>query len=366
MSGTLIEYRELARAMRACPQDAVHHAEGDVWTHVGMVCRAMSALPEWQALPVDERGLVYAAALLHDVAKPQYTRVEDDGRITSRGRSARGALLARRLLWERGVDGGVREQICSLVRFHQVPFYLIEREDAARMVRRMSQSLRCRHLAILARADALGRRCADQQELLTRIGLFEELCREMECLDRAWPFADGLSRFEYFRREDRDAAYQAYDTSKCEVILMSGLPASGKDTWLREMGPPGMPVISLDALREDIEDRGQVIQAAKEQARVYLRASTAFAWNATNLTRDLRGQLIDLFTDYRARTRIVHVEAASAALWRERNAARERPVPEHAMDRMLERWDVPDVTEAAAVEWWRSGAQRFCRVSRLG
>ncbi|MBS1834690.1 MAG: AAA family ATPase [Acidobacteria bacterium] len=348
MSTGLIRYRELVRAMRACPQDAVHHAEGDVWTHVAMVCRALPPAG-------DERELVYAAALLHDVAKPLCTRVEDDGRITARGHSARGALLARRLLWERGVPVEVREQICALVRFHQVPFYLIEREDAARTVRRMSQSLRCAHLATLARADALGRRCADQQELLTRIGLFEELCRELGCLDQAWPFADGLSRFEYFRREDRDPAYRAYDASKCEVVLMSGLPASGKDTWLREKGPPGLPVISLDALREEIEDRGQVIQAAKEQARVYLRAGTAFAWNATNLTRDLRGQLIDLFTDYYARTRIVHVEAASPALWWERNAARERPVPGPAMERMLERWDVPDVTEAAKVEWWRSG-----------
>ncbi|BDC51428.1 hypothetical protein F183_A37440 [Bryobacterales bacterium F-183] len=251
-----------------------------------MVCRAMFALPEWQALPVVERDLLFAAALLHDVSKPACTRHEDDGRITSRGHSQRGALVARRLLWERDVEISIREQVCALVRFHQVPFYLIERPNAKRMVLRMSQSLRCRHLAILAKADALGRRCADQQELLTRIGLFEELCRELECLDAPWPFADGLSRFEYFRREDRDPGYAAYDASKCEVILMSGLPASGKDTWLRQVAPMGFPVISLDALREEFADRGQVIQAAKEQARVYLRAGTAFAWNATNLIRE--------------------------------------------------------------------------------
>lgn len=71
--------------------------------------------------------------------------------------------------------------------------------------------------------------------------------------------------------------------------------------------------------------------------------------------------MIDLFTDYQARVRIVHVEAP-AAVWRERNAGRERGrVPDAAMERMLERGDVPDVTEAAEVEWWRSGANGFCR-----
>lgn len=80
--------------MRDCPQDAIFHAEGDVWTHVGMVCQALASFEEFRTLPDMERQFLFAAALLHDVAKPLCTRHED-GRITSRGHSQRGAIMTR-------------------------------------------------------------------------------------------------------------------------------------------------------------------------------------------------------------------------------------------------------------------------------
>ena len=105
------------RSMRGCEQDSLFHAEGDVWTHVRMVCEALAGLEAWRALPEAEREIVFAAVLLHDQAKPSCTRHEA-GRITSRGHSARGAIDARRILWEMGVDFSAREQVCALVRYH--------------------------------------------------------------------------------------------------------------------------------------------------------------------------------------------------------------------------------------------------------
>jgi predicted kinase len=128
----------------------------------------------------------------------------------------------------------------------------------------------------------------------------------------------------------------AHDDTACEVILMSGLPASGKDTYLRTHAPD-LPVISLDALRDQLDaDFGdaEVIAEARERARGYLRAGTSFAWNATNLTPSLRGQLIELFRSYRARTRIVYCEA-SPADQHARNRSRTDPVPAAVIDRML-------------------------------
>src|SRR3977135_1672824 len=85
------------RDMRDCPQDAIFHAEGTVWTHVGMVCQALASFEEFRALPEEDRQILFAAALLHDVANPLCARHED-GRITSRGHSQRGAIMARRIL----------------------------------------------------------------------------------------------------------------------------------------------------------------------------------------------------------------------------------------------------------------------------
>ena len=359
------------RAMREVPQDPVHHAEGDVWTHVRMVGTAMLAHEEWRSLADPDRNLLFAAALLHDVAKSACTRIEEDGRVTSRGHSRRGAIQTRRILWEHGhSDLSAREELCALIRFHQYPFYLIERTDALRSLRLISQSARCSLLALLATADALGRTCRDQADILTRVALFRELARENDCLDQPWRFPSALSRFEYLRREDRDPHYAVHENENpgTEVILMSGLPGAGKDTWIRDHAPD-LPVISLDDIRGELEAKstghqGAVVQRAKERARECLRPKSgtpAFVWNATNLSRDMRSQLIDLFVPYGARVRIVYVEAPYDQLF-ERNALRERKVPAQAIERMLDRWEVPDVTEAPVVEWWQNGST-WTRVS---
>jgi len=34
------------RALEACPQDPIHHAEGNVWIHTRMVLETLAALPE--------------------------------------------------------------------------------------------------------------------------------------------------------------------------------------------------------------------------------------------------------------------------------------------------------------------------------
>ena len=61
---------------------------------------------------------------------------------------------------------------------------------------------------------------------------------------------------------------------------MSGLPGSGKDTWLgRSRGD--LPTVSLDEIRSELEidptdDQGKVAQLAKERCREFLRAGTPF------------------------------------------------------------------------------------------
>src|SRR5262245_57939158 len=95
----IAERFEWIRALRDCPQDPLFHAEGTVYTHVGMVCNALVRLDDFRVLSEQDRDIVFAAALLHDVAKPLCTRHEN-GRITSRGHSQRGAIMSRRILWE--------------------------------------------------------------------------------------------------------------------------------------------------------------------------------------------------------------------------------------------------------------------------
>lgn len=339
--------------MQSCPQDSIHHAEGNVWIHTKMVCQAMIANEEWRSLDDKARATLFAAALMHDIAKPYCTR-EEDGRITSRGHSARGEKIARALLWRMGISFDVREQICALIRYHQTPFFLIERADSGSLAIEVSQTARCDYLAMVARADALGRNCSDQQRLLDNISLFSDYCSDQQCLDRPRQFPSDHSRFLYFRRADRDPDYLAYDDTRCEVVLMSGLPGAGKDSWIEEH-LSGWPVISLDELRQEMkvaatDNQGPVISVARERARAYLRRHQSFVWNATNLSRQLRAKTIDLCAAYNARVRIVYVEMPEKRLY-EQNRQREDSVPFAVIESLLERWELPDLTEAHRVDY---------------
>lgn len=346
------------RAMDGVRQDSVFHGEGDVLTHTKMVCEMLMQLPEWQQMDELTKNILFTAALLHDVAKPFCTKTEDN-KITSRGHALKGEILARKLLYKEGgaekpVPVAIREKIVKLVRFHGLPVAFLEKENPVRAVLEASQMVRLDWLAVLAKADAMGRYCPDQQDLLAKINLFIEFCQEQDCYRERRQFADDYSRFIYFQKENGDPAYQAYDATKVEVILLAGLPAAGKDTWIAN-NCSHLPVISLDKLREELKvspvgEQGYVVQTAKERARQFLRARQPFVWNATNLTKKLRRQLIGLFSDYGASVKLVYLEAPYEEILK-RNQARSRCVPKNVIDRMIDKLEVPDLTEAYKVQW---------------
>jgi putative nucleotidyltransferase with HDIG domain len=346
------EFPEVLRT-EGCPQDAVHHAEGDVLVHTRMVVEALASMRAWRALPRPEREIVFTAALLHDVAKPACTRVED-GRITSRGHSKRGAVMVRSLLWGMDVPLAAREQVAALIRFHQIPFFLIDKPDGRRTLYEVSQSARCDLLALVAEADARGRVCDDQQKLLDNIALFVQYAEEHDCLNEPRRFPNDHSRFLYFRKDGRDPDYAAYDDTVCEVVLMSGLPGAGKDFWVVE-NLPGWPVVSLDGLRREMRvsptaNQGPVVSRAREAAREHLRGRRDFVWNATNVSRQMRELSVNLFAAYNARVRIVYVEAPEAQLYAQ-NRERDDAVPAEVIRKLTARWEVPDLTEAHRVDW---------------
>ncbi len=335
------------------PQDHGFHAEGDVWTHTKMCLEALVSGPLYAALDPAQRKLVAAGVLLHDIGKPSTTRLDGE-KLTSRGHSSRGDILARIALWKLGAPFEVREQVCALIRHHQVPFFGITKPgpDAVRLAIRLSLVTRNDWLVAVADADARGRRCADpkdQVRIVEHCALWAEHCRELGVLDAPQPFSSAHTRRVYFEAEPgaRQPDVLAHDDTELEVIVMSGLPASGKDHFLRTHHP-NLPVISLDALRDQLDadhNDASIIATAREQARVYLRDATSFAWNATTLTPQLRGQLIELFRSYRARIRIVYCEA-TAEDQQSRNRSRAEPVPGVVIGRMLGCWTVPDSTEA--------------------
>lgn len=358
----LIERFELLRVLGDCPQDPIFHAEGDVLKHTRMVTEVLTGSNAWAQMDEPTQTVLFWSALLHDVAKPMCTR-EENGRIISPRHAIKGAQIAQDILyrqWDTSspIAFDLRQQIVGLIRHHGLPLWFWDKSDVQRAVISASQIAHCGNVAHLATADVLGRICDDQAELLERIVLFREYCVENNCLNQPRPFASDYSRFTYFQKSNQHPDYEAYDDTQCEVVLMSGLPGAGKDTWISEY-LSAYPVVALDIIRREMDIRptgnqGVVIAEGKERAKVYLRNGQDFVWNATNTTRQMRSQLINLFTDYGARVRIVYLETP----WREllqRNQNREFGVPVKVLHKLAQRLEVPNLTEAHQVEWHMTG-----------
>lgn len=351
------------RIMDGVPQNPIYHAEGDVLIHTRMVTESMLALATWHAQALADQHALYASAMLHDIGKPACTVTELDGHITSRGHAKKGEKMARRLLWlgeelPTPAPFAQREQIARLVRLHGLPLQFLDKPDPVRTVIEASQQTHLEHVALLAEADVRGRICADQQELLDRVALFREFCQEQACYTAPRAFASEHSRFTYLHSERGDPDYEAYDDTRCEVIMLAGLPGVGKDTWIRA-NLPDWPVVSLDAMRQELgirptDDQGYLIQVARERAREFLRQQRSFVWNSTNITRMNRRRIIELALAYHARTRLIYLDAPFADIL-SRNRARKESVPEPVIYRMLDHLEMPSISEAHRVEWIQSG-----------
>lgn len=345
------------RDMRGVPQSPVYHAEGDVETHTQMVLAALEQLPEYQELPEQDQEILWAAALLHDVEKRSTTVLDDRGNIVSPGHSKKGAMTARQILYrEVETPFSIREEIVGLVRYHGLPLWVFEKQDPTRYLLKASFEVNMRLLAILAKADVLGRICADQTELLYRIELFSALCIEQDCWGKPKVFPSDLAKFLYFRKEEQTADYIPFDTTQSEAILLSGIAGSGKDYFLKKHFPEHL-VISLDEMRRqekishrDAQGNGRIIQRGKELARECLRAQRPFVWNATNITTQMRGQLVDLFAVYNPRIRIVYLEVPYRKLLSQ-NKNREFVIPELAIEKMINKLEVPKLWEAHTIEY---------------
>ena len=351
--------------MKTTQQNPAFHGEGDVYTHTQMVCRELIRTMVFHALPDRQKTELFLAAVLHDIGKVKTTRLED-GIWVSPHHSAAGSQIVREFLWK---DCGVcgtqemirfRETVCALIRYHMLPMHLMEQEEPERKVREvaaageLAEDFSWQLLCMLAEADVRGRIADDITDGLAQVELSRLMAEEAKCLYTPYSFSDSFTKRAYLAGRNVQPDQTLYDDTWGEVIMLSGLPGTGKDTWIGQHYPD-LPMVSLDGIRAErgikpTDNQGEVIQAAQERAREHLRKKQPFVWNATDLTKDTRQKLIGLFERYGAKVRIAYLETDEenrAA----RNAGRKDTVPEGAVARMLGKTVLPTFDEAQTVEW---------------
>lgn len=352
-------------SMKQTQQNPLWHGEGDVWTHTKMVCEELGVEEEFRNLPENQQQMVFLAALLHDIGKIPCTRWVD-GAWTSPSHTLVGSKMARELLWKYfGVCGtkklqNIRECICNLIRNHSVPVHILDQKDPelrliaiasqGKLIPDFSLSL----LKILVRADLKGRIFGDISGSLEIMELCFLSAEELGILKSAYEFPSLKTEHAYLSGKNVWREQELYDDAWGEVILMSGLPGTGKDTWL-EHHHPDLPMISLDQIRKELDisptqPQGKVISEARQRAKELLRDHQPFVWNATNTTSMIRRKQIQLFEQYHASVKIVFLETD----WeteQTRNSSRKNEVPQTAIEKMLKDLELPELREAQRVEW---------------
>lgn len=347
------------KLLATTPQDPYYHAEGDVWIHTRMVVDALMRSQEYIEGTDGERFILFYAALLHDIAKPATTVIDEEtGKIGQPGHSKRGAIDARILCWHAGVPFALREQICRIIAVHQLPFFALagNRNGQAPeyQIRKLSHELDLRLLSAVAEADMQGRHFEKKADCLVDIELFRELARDEGCYGAPRQFADRHTALAYFRGAEIAPDYRHHQHAGSQVTMLSGLPASGKNYWVAQ-NRAGLPVISIDDAREQLglrhgQNEGAAAHRAIDLAKELLRAKAPFVWNTTHLSAQMRKKTLDLLYAYDAQVSIVYLEQPPQVIFK-RNTQRDTSLTNKSIERMLFRWEVPLPTEAHHVDY---------------
>ena len=355
-----VSYPELL-ALDGVPQNPEYHGEGDVLRHTEMVCGELTKLAPWQALPEKEKALLFLAAAFHDIGKPACTK-QEEGKWVSPKHTIVGEKIFRRIAYQEAERFGLtfkqRELVAKLIRYHGLPLWFWTKKQPELELCKAAESIPLKLLYLLSKADTLGRRETLPSQLPDQVELFGEYARELDLWEHPYVFANPYTKFQFFQKENLWQGDQLYDDTTFDMILMAGLPLSGKDSWItqnnRRLSPDSrLPVVSLDDLREKMgipptKGSGKVVQEALELARGYLRRGQPFIWNATNLLQETRQKLVRLFAGYGARVHILYLEVPYQELLH-RNRTRARHIPEAALDDMIRKLEVPAPWEAYQV-----------------
>jgi predicted kinase len=353
-------------------QDKHFHAEGDVWTHTKMVCDELFKNQEYIVAKDDSKFVMFYSALLHDISKPVCTKVEDDGRVTSKGHSKMGAVDVRILLWKANVPFDLRERICNIIANHQVPFFAFDdKSKDGKQLRTpeflanfLSWQLNLNELLVVAKSDMLGRTYVEKQKSIDDIDLFKMICDEQKCLFNPKEFPSVATRMKYFETNGGiDPNYIFHKDYGSKVIVLSGIPASGKNTWVKNNVESNIDVVSFDDEVERLNLKhsgniGQAVHAATDKAKVLLANKDSFVFNATHLSRQMRDKTIDLVHRYNGEVKIVYLEAPYEEILK-RNSQRDTTLRNNKIEEMLFKWDVPTKIESEEIEFYPLHGMNF-------
>lgn len=136
-----------------------------------------------------------------------------------------------------------------------------------------------------------------------------------------------------------------------KLIVLVGLPGSGKSEYAKMLEKEGYIICSSDQMREELfgdekdqDHNAEVFQKLHEKIYNLLRGGYDVVYDACNINSKRRKQYLDSLRGINC-IKEAHVIATPYDMVLEQNANRDRVVPKEVIDRMYKNWQTPSEWE---------------------